>query len=241
MTGQTISHYHILDSIGSGGRGEVFLAEDTKLERRVALKFLPSLLSQDPDAKARFVHEAKSASALDHPNVCTVHEIGEDAEGRMYMVMPCYQGSTLKEILARGVTEIIPAEPDDVAGPHAGTGRAAPPPAGAPLPVADTLAIARQVGEGLKTAHARGIVHRDVKPANIFVTNDNIVKILDFGIAKLAGSQTKLTKTGSTVGTAAYMSPEQAMGQEVDARTDVWSLGVVLYEMLAGEAPFRGD
>ncbi len=248
MIGRTISHYRILEKIGSGGMGEVFLAEDSRLGRNVALKFLPPELSRDPDAKARFIHEARAASALDHPNICTVHDIGEDAEGRMFMVMPHYEGSTLKEVLARGgITEAMPAggRPDVGADPRVcpdsidiqkkGEHR------GSPLPIADILAIADQIARGLTAAHARGIVHRDIKPANIFVTNDGTVKILDFGIAKLAGSKTKLTKTGSTVGTVAYMSPEQAMGREVDQRTDVWSLGVILYEMLAGALPFRGD
>ncbi len=214
--------------------GEVWLAEDSRLGRNVALKFLPPELSRDPDAKARLIHEARAASALDHPNVCTVHDISEDPEGRMFMVMPHYEGSTLKEVLARGrITESIPAE---------GEGRA--PCRGevtSPLRIDTILSIASQIAKGLIAAHAKGIVHRDIKPANIFVTNDNTVKILDFGIAKLAGSKTKLTKTGSTVGTVAYMSPEQAMGKEVDQRTDIWSLGVILYEMLTGALPFRGD
>ncbi len=248
MINQTVSHYRILKKIGSGGMGDVFLAEDTKLERNVALKFLPPELSRDADAKARFVHEARAASALDHPNVCTVHDIGEDAEGRMFMVMPHYEGSTLKEVLARdGITESIPAggRPDVGADPRVcpdsidiqkkGEHR------GSPLPIADILGIASQIARGLTAAHAKGIVHRDIKPANILVTNDHMVKILDFGIAKLAGSKNKLTKTGSTVGTVAYMSPEQAMGREVDPRTDIWSLGVILYEMLTGRLPFAGE
>ncbi|TFG75617.1 MAG: PEGA domain-containing protein, partial [Chrysiogenales bacterium] len=169
--------------------------------------------------------------ALDHPNICTVHDISEDPEGRMFMIMPHYEGRTLKEIMDQGgITEAIPA-----AGASVGARRAVP------LPVHDVIAIAIQIAEGLVAAHARGIVHRDIKPANIFITKNNTVKILDFGIAKLAGSKTKLTKTGSTMGTVAYMSPEQAMGKEVDPRTDIWSLGVILYEMLAGVPPFRGD
>jgi len=157
MIGQIISHYHILEKIGSGGMGEVYKAEDTKLRRTVALKFLPPELSRDPDAKARFIHEARAASALDHPNICTVHDIGEDAEGRMFMVMPYYEGSTLKEILARGgITESIPAGGASVgARPHPGTGRAVP------LPIHDAVAIAAQIAEGLAAAHAKGIVHRE--------------------------------------------------------------------------------
>ncbi len=231
MIGQTVSHYRILEKIGSGGMGEVFLAEDIRLNRRVALKFLPPELSRDPEAKARFIHEARAASALDHPNICAVYDIGEDAEGRMFMVMPHYEGATLKEIMARGgITEAIPAAEASAKGRRT-----------VPLASHDAVAIAAQIAEGLVAAHAKGIVHRDIKPANIFVTKDGTVKILDFGIAKLAGSKTKLTKTGSTVGTVAYMSPEQAMGKEVDQRTDIWSLGVILYEMLAGALPFRGD
>ncbi len=234
MIGKIISHYKIIEELGRGGMGEVFLAEDTKLERKVALKFLPPELSRDTDAKARFIHEARAASALDHPNICTVHDIGEDADGNMFMVMPHYEGSTLKDILARGgITEVI-SPGDDGRAQCRGE-------VTSPLRIDTILSIARQVGEGLKAAHAKGIVHRDLKPANILITKDSTVKILDFGIAKLAGARTKLTKTGSTVGTVAYMSPEQATGREVDHRSDIWSLGVVLYEMLSGEAPFQCD
>ncbi len=232
MIGRTVSHYRILEKLGEGGMGIVYKAQDMHLKRFAALKFLPPDMTRDAAAKARFIHEARAASALDHPNICAVHDIGEDAEGRMFMVMPYYEGATLKEVLAQGgITEVIPAGGDE----EARLG------AQGQLPVEDAMGIASQIAKGLAAAHAKGIVHRDIKPANIFVTKDNTVKILDFGIAKLESSKTKLTKTGSTVGTVAYMSPEQALGKEVDQRSDVWSLGVVLYEMLAGEAPFRGD
>jgi serine/threonine-protein kinase len=211
MIGQTVSHYKILEELGGGGMGVVYKAEDTKLKRTVALKFLPSELTRDKDAKTRFIHEAQAASALQHHNICTIHEIDETDDGRMFISMDCYEGETLKERIAGG-----------------------------PLPVEEALDIAIQVAEGLAKAHAAGMVHRDIKPANIVITSDGIVKILDFGLAKLAG-QTKLTKTGTTVGTVAYMSPEQARGEGVDARSDVFSLGAVLYEMLTGELPFKGD
>jgi non-specific serine/threonine protein kinase len=165
---------------------------------------------RDPGAKERFVHEAKSASALDHPNICTIHEIGETNDGQSFIAMACYEGEPLNEKIARGA-----------------------------MRVEEAVDIAIQVASGLFNAHEKGIVHRDIKPANIIITNDGVVKILDFGLAKLAG-QSRLTKTGSTIGTAAYMSPEQAQGLEVDHRTDIWSLGVVLFEMLTGKVPFRG-
>jgi TolB-like protein/Flp pilus assembly protein TadD len=211
MIGRTISHYRILEQLGAGGMGVVYKAEDTKLGRPVALKFLPPELTRDKDAKTRFIHEARAASALQHHNICTIHEIDETPEGQLFISMDCYQGETLKERIARG-----------------------------PLAVEEAVDIASQVAAGLSKAHEAGMVHRDIKPANIMVTSDGVVKLLDFGLAKLAG-QTKLTKTGTTVGTIAYMSPEQARGDDVDERTDIWSLGVILYEMFTGRLPFRGD
>lgn len=209
MIGRTVSHYRIIGQLGGGGMGLVYKAEDSKLKRTVALKFLPPELTRDPEAKERFIHEAQAASALDHPNICNIHEIGEVEDGQMFIAMACYEGETLKLRIARGQVRIEEA--------------------------AD---LAIQVGQGLQKAHEKGIVHRDIKPANIIITNDGVAKILDFGLAKLAG-QAQLTKTGSTVGTAAYMSPEQAQGWDVDHRTDLFSFGVVLYEMLAGRLPFR--
>ncbi len=191
--------------------GEVFLAEDTKLERKVALKFLPIQFSADEEERKRFVHEAKAASALDHTNICSVYEVGETPEGQLFIAMGYYAGQTLKRKIKAG-----------------------------PLPITESLEIAIQVAEGLKKAHSQGIVHRDIKPANIMLTDDGTVKIVDFGLAKLKGL-TRLTKSGTTLGTVAYMSPEQALGKEVDQRADIWSLGVILYEMLTEQLPFRGE
>ncbi|MEJ2719792.1 MAG: protein kinase [bacterium] len=211
MIGDNVSHYTILEKLGGGGMGVVYKAEDTKLKRVVALKFLPHELTRDQDAKTRFIHEARAASALQHHNICTIHEIDETSDGRLFIAMDCYEGKTLKERIAEG-----------------------------PMPVGEAIDVISQVAAGLSEAHAAGMVHRDIKPANIVVTDRGVVKILDFGLAKLAG-MTKVTRSGTTVGTVAYMSPEQARGAEVDGRSDVFSLGVVLYELLTGKPPFEGE
>jgi serine/threonine protein kinase/Tfp pilus assembly protein PilF len=210
MIGKTISHYKIVDKIGGGGMGVVYKAEDIKLKRTVALKFLPHEFSDDLTAKKRFIQEAQSASSLDHPNICTIHEIGETDEGQLFIAMACYEGETLKHRIEKG-----------------------------PLEINETIMIAQGIAHGLAKAHSKGIVHRDVKPANIFITADDHVKILDFGLAMLA-STTRLTKTESITGTVAYMSPEMVRSEDMDHRTDIWSLGVVLYEMLTGKLPFKG-
>jgi len=211
MVGSTISHYKVLEELGRGGMGIVYRAVDTKLDRDVALKFLPPHLSADPDAKARFIQEAKAASGLDHPNICNIHEIAEADDGRLFIAMTFYNGQTLKYTLQEGL-----------------------------MPPERAASIGAQIADGLKMAHSAQIIHRDIKPANIMVTSEGRVKILDFGVAKLA-SGADLTKTGSTVGTTAYMSPEQARGEQVDARSDLWSLGVLMYEMLSGNKPFGGE
>ena len=211
MIHKTISHYKILSKLGEGGMGVVYKAQDTKLKRPVALKFLPPELTRDPEAKKRFIHEAQAASALDHPNVCTIYEINETEDGQTFIAMACYEGEILKEKIFKG-----------------------------PLKIQEAVDIAIQVAQGLDKAHQKGIVHRDIKPGNILITEDSVVKIIDFGLAKLAG-QVKLTKTGTTLGTIAYMSPEQIQASEADHRSDLWPLGVLLYEMLTGDLPFKGD
>ena len=210
MIGKTVSHYTILEELGRGGMGVVYKAEDTKLHRTVALKFLPPEFTRDPEAKERFSHEAQAAAALNHPNICTVYEIDEH-EGQSFIAMEHIEGRGLKSMIAGG-----------------------------PLKLAASLDIAMQLAGGLAEAHDKDVVHRDIKPANIMITAKGRVKIMDFGLAKLR-SQTVLTKEGTTLGTVAYMSPEQARGRPVDRRTDIWSLGVVLYEMIAGKRPFEGE
>lgn len=202
--------YKIIEKLGKGGMGTVYKAEDTKLKRTVALKFLAPTLTGDSEARERFIHEAQAASALDHPNICTVHEIDETEDGEMYISMAFYKGESLKERVKR-----------------------------TPLELEEMIDIAIQVAEGLAKAHEQGIIHRDVKSANIMITEEGLVKIVDFGLAKLSGL-TRITKLGTAMGTIDYMSPEQARGEEVDERTDVWSLGVILYEMTSGLLPFRG-
>jgi len=202
--------YQISEELGRGGMGVVYKAVDNKLKRTVALKFLPFEWTYDPQAKERFVREAQAAAALDHPNICTVHEIDE-AEGKMYISMAFVEGESLKTKIERG-----------------------------PLVIDEALGLGMQVAEGLREAHKKGVIHRDIKSANIMVTESGQAKIMDFGLARVTGG-TLLTKEGMTMGTIAYMSPEQARGEAVDHRSDIWSLGVVLYEMLAGRLPFRGE
>ncbi len=211
MIGRTFSHYRILEHIGGGGMGVVYKAEDIRLNRPVALKFLPPEFSRDPEAKKRFLLEARTLSTLQHNNICTLHEIDEADDGQMFMVMDLYEGATLKERIGRG-----------------------------PLSIDEAGGIAVQIAQGLVKAHERGIYHRDIKPANILLTSDGTVKILDFGLSKFTG-ETMFTREGTTLGTTSYMSPEQTRGEEVDARTDIWALGVILYQMVSGRLPFGSE
>jgi serine/threonine-protein kinase len=211
LEGTQVLHFHIVRQLGAGGMGVVYQALDTKLGRQVALKFLPPHVGFEVNLKRRLIQEAKAASSLDHPNVATIYGIEELEDGRMFISMAYYEGETLAHMVREG-----------------------------PLPVSLAVSYAMQVCQGLSEAHSRGVVHRDIKPSNILVTTQGVVKILDFGLAKTAGDAT-LTEAGATVGTAAYMSPEQARGEEAGRQSDVWSLGVVLYEMIAGKLPFPGS
>ncbi len=215
MIGQTISHYKILEKLGEGGMGVVYKARDMKLERTVALKFLPPALASSPDDIARFEHEARAISALNHPAIATIHDIGE-ADGSTFIVLEFISGGTLKSTVQRARSE------------------------SADLPLADVVKFGIQIAEGLASAHRAGIIHRDVKSDNAMLTAEGNVKLADFGLAKLQNA-IQVTRAGSTVGTAAYMSPEQMRGEDVDVRTDIFSLGVVLYELTTKHLPFRGE
>jgi serine/threonine protein kinase len=211
MIGKKILHYKIIEKLGQGGMGIVYLAEDSKLERQVAIKFLPHHIASNSEERKRFEIEAKAAAALNHPNIATIYAI-EESDDEMFLVMEYIEGRELKEVVR--AQDFVPQQ--------------------------DAINYSIQIAEGLQAAHKKGIVHRDVKASNIMVTNDGKVKIMDFGLAKFRGAG-QITKLGTTVGTAAYMSPEQSKGEDVDQRSDIWSFGVVLYEMLAGELPFKGE
>ncbi len=211
MVGKTILHYKILEKIGEGGMGVVYKAEDTKLERTVAIKLLPRQIAVNSEEHERFKIEAKAAASLNHTNIATIYAI-EEVDGDTFIVMEYIKGKELKELTT----------------------------ADGELSIKDVTDYATQIAEGVKAAHKKGVTHRDIKSSNIMITDEDQVKIMDFGLAKVRGG-TQVTKAGTTLGTAAYMSPEQARGEEADHRSDIWSFGVVLYEMLTGKLPFGGD
>ena len=276
MIGSTISHYRIVERLGGGGMGVVYKAEDTKLGRYVALKFLPDRVAQDQQAYQRFLREARAAAALNHPNICTIHEIGEH-EGKPFIAMELLEGETLREVIAGGIPSTSGGVGAGLAPPTPGAERGVPTraPQGVPLQIDRLLDLAIQIADGLDAAHSKGIIHRDIKPANIFITKRNQAKILDFGLAKLThplavsprspaaiegvprsgtgeGAAPQDTPTASidpnalsspgvAMGTVAYMSPEQARGEDLDTRTDLFSFGAVLYEMATGQPAFTGN
>ena len=211
MIGRTVTHFRIVERLGAGGMGVVYRAEDILLHRQVALKFLPEERARDEESRTRLRREAEAASSLDHPNICTIYEIGETEDGQLFIAMPCYEGETLAARIARG-----------------------------PLPLADATAIAEQMARGLVAAHAAGLIHRDLKPSNIFLTRDGGPKILDFGLV-VTRDATRMTQAGTTLGTIDYMSPEQVRGDEAGPSSDLWALGCILYEAITGRPPFHGE
>ncbi len=212
MVDHVVSHYELIQEIGRGGMGVIYKAKDTNLNRLVAIKFLSTHLSNDATFKRRFLREAQAASCLEHPNICTIHEVDENKHGELFLVMAYYEGQTLATKIRSGM-----------------------------LLCNQAIDITQQILEGLDAAHKMGVVHRDIKPANVIVTVEEEIKIVDFGLAKVSNPSEFLTETGAMLGTIAYMSPEQAQGLPVDVRTDLWGTGVILYEMLAGRTAFKSD